>query len=150
MEQSKILKLSVSEIEVYRNIKAVLEAEAKYLKEAEEEDYNRIGAFLAPLYQMDNFMAHPGQGMEYVVSPASFLPTLGAGEGDGRFQDYKGYRLASLAALPASCRLSRVRLAEAGFHYDPRANAGAVSCHRCEAAYTFTSPPGWETIIIFI
>jgi hypothetical protein len=144
MEQSKILKLSVglSEIEVYRNIEAVLEAEVKYLKEGEEEDYNRIGAFLAPLYQMENFMAHPGQEMEYVVSPASFLPTLGAGEGDGRFLDYKGYRLASLAALPASCRLSRVRLAEAGFHYDPRANAGAVSCHRCGAAYTITSPPG--------
>ena len=74
------------------------------------------------------------------VAPATgFLPSVTPG--DTRFLDHVGYRLASLAALPAACAVSRIRLAEAGFHYDPRANPAAVVCHACGLIYSL-EPPG--------
>ena len=69
------------------------------------------------------------------VAPATgFLPSVRPG--DTRVLDHVGYRLASLAALPAACAVSRVRLAEAGFHYDPRANPFAAVCHACGLTYS--------------
>ncbi|XP_070189319.1 baculoviral IAP repeat-containing protein 3-like isoform X2 [Littorina saxatilis] len=76
--------------------------------------------------------------LSWCVAPAtSFLPDVTTR--DTRRLDHVGYRLASLAALPASCNISRVRLAEAGFHYDPRVNSSAVVCHKCGAAFNVTS-----------
>ena len=49
--------------------------------------------------------------------------------------DSFGHRLASMAALPPSCRLDRVQLARAGFHYNSGVRADAVVCHRCRASY---------------
>ena len=74
------------------------------------------------------------------MAPAvEFLPSVTSG--DTRFLDHVGYRLASLAALPAACAVSRVRLVEAGFHYDPRANPAAAVCHACGLTYSL-EPPG--------
>ena len=47
-----------------------------------------------------------------------------------------GHRLASMDALPPSCRLSPVQLAQAGFHYNPRVSPDAVICHRCGKSYS--------------
>lgn len=75
-----------------------------------------------------------------LIYPAtSFLPSLGGACGNREFFDHVGFRLASLAALPPSFNISRVRLAEAGFHYDPRVNTDSVLCHRCGSAYRLSS-----------
>ncbi|KAL8581779.1 hypothetical protein ACOMHN_043197 [Nucella lapillus] len=75
------------------------------------------------------------------VAPATaFLPSVTPR--DFSFLDHLGYRLASLAALPASCSLSRVRVAEAGFHFNPSTHGGAVQCHRCSAVYSLEQPAG--------
>ncbi|KAK7107651.1 uncharacterized protein [Littorina saxatilis] len=87
------------------------------------------------------------QTLAWVCPATAFLPSMTSA--DSNFLDHVGYRLASLAALPSSCSLSRVRLADAGFHFNPRTNRSAVVCHKCGAALsldtstqdaTFTSP----------
>ncbi|KAK7107653.1 hypothetical protein V1264_015542 [Littorina saxatilis] len=72
------------------------------------------------------------QRMAVVFPATGFLPSMTSG--NSNFLDHVGYRLASLAALPSSCSLSRVRLADAGFHFNPRSNPSAVVCHKCGAA----------------
>ncbi|XP_076445439.1 uncharacterized protein LOC143283165 isoform X2 [Babylonia areolata] len=56
--------------------------------------------------------------------------------------DHLGYRVATLAGLPADCPLSRVRLAEAGFHWDPSVSRQAVVCHGCPVVYSLQQAPG--------
>ncbi|KAK7502977.1 hypothetical protein BaRGS_00005603 [Batillaria attramentaria] len=65
----------------------------------------------------------------WVAPVTGFLPSVSAH--DKNHMDHTGYRMASLATLPPSCPMSRVKLAEAGFHFDPRSNNGAVVCHKC-------------------
>ena len=81
----------------------------------------------------------PPPTRQWVAPATGFLPSVTPG--DTRILDHVGYRLASLAALPAACAVSRVRLAEAGFHYDPRANPAAAVCHACGLTYSL-EPPG--------
>ncbi|KAK7492975.1 hypothetical protein BaRGS_00015705 [Batillaria attramentaria] len=74
-----------------------------------------------------------------VVAPAtSFLPEMGSSGKDN--MAHLGCRLASLAALPPSCNVSRTRLAQAGFYYDSSKatrdgnNAHGVVCFSCGIA----------------
>ncbi|KAK7107857.1 hypothetical protein V1264_015700 [Littorina saxatilis] len=75
----------------------------------------------------------------YTVFPSSFLPSMGASATDSLA--HLGSRLASLSSLPASCDISRVRLAEAGFYYDnsktarDASNVHEVVCYSCGLTY---------------
>lgn len=67
--------------------------------------------------------------------PASFLPSMGSSPKDN--MSHLGCRLASLNGLPASCDVSRVRLAHSGFYYDngkttrDASNVHEVVCFSC-------------------
>eukprot|EP00916_Digyalum_oweni_P003884 GHVL01006904.1.p1 GENE.GHVL01006904.1~~GHVL01006904.1.p1 ORF type:complete len:670 (+),score=28.42 GHVL01006904.1:188-2197(+) len=63
----------------------------------------------------------------YIAPVTRFLPNVSPDDADALH--HIGYRLATLAALPSSCTLSRVKLARAGFFYDLRHNS--VVCHSC-------------------
>ena len=79
----------------------------------------------------------------YVTYPAAFLPAMATSPTDK--MSHLGCRLASLYALPASCDVSRVRLAQAGFYYDnsktarDASNVHEVVCYSCGVTYA-----GWK------
>lgn len=79
----------------------------------------------------------------YVTYPVAFLPAMATSPTDK--MSHLGCRLASLCALPASCDVSRVRLAQAGFYYDnsktarDASNVHEVVCYSCGVTYA-----GWK------
>ncbi|XP_070190184.1 uncharacterized protein [Littorina saxatilis] len=81
----------------------------------------------------------PRRQVVYTVFPASFLPNPAASVKDR--MSHVLNRLASLNSLPASCDISRVRLAEAGFYYDnsktvrDASNVHEVVCYSCGLTY---------------
>jgi hypothetical protein len=72
--------------------------------------------------------------------PVGFLPAGGASVSKDSMV-HTGCRLASLSLLPATCNVSRIRLAEAGFYYDSSktardaSNAHEVVCYSCGVTY---------------
>ena len=82
----------------------------------------------------------PRRPVVITAFPAAFLPSMGSSPQDN--MSHLGCRLASLSALPASCDVSRVRLAQAGFYYDNSktstgaGNAHEVVCYSCGTAYS--------------
>ena len=91
---------------------------------------------LADLFQIPSKASLTFAIPTFLVYPVtSFLPSLTEARSNEDFFDHVGYRLASLSTIPPSCKISRVRLADAGFHYDRRKNKDAAICHRCNASY---------------
>ncbi|XP_076444472.1 baculoviral IAP repeat-containing protein 3-like [Babylonia areolata] len=82
----------------------------------------------------------PRRPVTYTVFPASFFPTMGSVSKDK--MSHLGCRLASLNSLPASCTVSRTRLAQTGFYYDTtKTNRDArdvheVTCFSCGVSYS--------------
>lgn len=107
-------------------------------KHASRSAHSRFEKHPPWLYNSSNL--RPQITRLWLAPASSFLPSMTSR--DASSLDYLGYRLASLAALPASCPLSRVRVAEAGFHFNPSTNPRAVLCHRCPAVYSLEQAPG--------
>ena len=82
----------------------------------------------------------PRRQTQIWVAPVSRI-SLQLNSTDAADLDSFGHRLASMAALPPSCRLDPVQLARTGFHYNPGVRADAVICHRCRASYRLDNCP---------